>query len=367
MRVAVVSPEFPPDIGGVETYAAEYCSTLARLGHRVTVYTGRHPKGEIQIDGVEVKPVLKMQLHEDRRTLTSQHADAWHAMNAAYAWLVEDRPGLVVSAHGNDFLRPYYPLAQPDWKRLPVCWRLENHQPRWLRPWWIRRTARIIGRTLPKVRRILVNSHYTEQALLQCHPGCRGLTTVAYVGVSEQFFDIKRQSNPDHIPRLLTVCRLSEPRKNVESVLRALATLRSGFDFRYTVVGDGYDRRRLERLTNELGLGTAVHFTGFVTPDQLRTHYAAADLFILASSINPTSHEGFGIVYLEAAACGLPCLAARLAGAAEAVKDGASGMFVDTPTPDAIAHALRQFLSGERRGERSRAVAGAGQLGLRRG
>ena len=72
-----------------------------------------------------------------------------------------------------------------------------------------------------------------------------------------------------------------------------------------------------------------------------------ADLFVLTASIVPGSHEGFGIVYLEAAASGVPSLAARLAGAAEAVADGRSGFFVDTPDIASIRDALARFLAGD--------------------
>lgn len=345
MHVSVVSPEFPPAIGGVETYAVEYCKALVALGHRVTVHTLRHRQGEVRIDGIEVLPTLRMRWHEDRRTLAGFKADAWHAMNAACAWLAADRPELVVSVHGNDFLRPYYPLAQIDWKRIPFAWHLAHRQPGWLRPYWVERTARLMTRTLPKARHILSNSRFTEQALLQRIPACAGRTSVAYVGVAEKFFGIRRMATEDGVLRLLTVCRLSEPRKNVEAVLRALARLQ-GFRFRYTVVGDGADRPRLEALAAELGIADRVEFAGFVTEAVLQSHYARADLFILASSLIPDSHEGFGIVYLEAAASGVPSLAARLAGAAEAVEEDVSGMFVEEPTVDALEQALHRFLSG---------------------
>lgn len=345
MHVSVVSPEFPPAIGGVETYAVEYCKALVALGHRVTVHTLRHRQGEVRINGIEVLPTLRMRWHEDRRALASFKADAWHAMNAACAWLAADRPELVVSVHGNDFLRPYYPLAQIDWKRIPFAWHIAHRQPGWLRPYWVERTARLMARTLPKARHILSNSRFTEQALLQRIPACAGRTSVAYVGVAEKFFGIGRMPAEDGITHLLTVCRLSEPRKNVEAVLRALARLQ-GFRFRYTVVGDGTDRPRLEALAGELGIADRVEFAGFVTEAVLQSHYARADLFILASSIIPDSHEGFGIVYLEAAASGVPSLAARLAGAAEAVEEDVSGMFVEEPTVDALEQALHGFLSG---------------------
>ena len=73
---------------------------------------------------------------------------------------------------------------------------------------------------------------------------------------------------------------------------------------------------------------------------------SSADLFILTSSTLPASHEGFGIAYLEANAAGAPVLAARLAGAIEAVDEGVSGMFVDEPTVAQIQAAIERLLSG---------------------
>ena len=146
--------------------------------------------------------------------------------------------------------------------------------------------------------------------------------------------------------RLITVCRLAERRKNVDVVLRALALLKDRYPFHYTVVGDGPLRATLETLALELGLHDRVRFTGQIGNAALRGLLAESDLFVLPSSIHPESHEGFGIAYLEANACGTPVLAARLAGAVEAVEEGVSGMFVDAPTPDSIATALERFFSG---------------------
>jgi phosphatidylinositol alpha-1,6-mannosyltransferase len=143
------------------------------------------------------------------------------------------------------------------------------------------------------------------------------------------------------------VCRLSEPRKNVDRVLDALSRLKDRHDFRYTVVGDGYDRARLEGLASDLQLRERVWFTGYVSRAELLDIYARSDLMVLASAVTRDSHEGFGIVYLEAAASGVPSLAARLAGAAEAVDEGKSGLYVEEPTIDALTDALAKFLGGQ--------------------
>jgi len=347
MRIALVSPEFPPDIGGVETYAFEFVKELASRGHQLTVLTVRHPKGEESLPGVRIEPVLKLCRAIDRETFASLDADVWHALNASYAWIAHDRPESVVSVYGNDFLRPYYPIAQPDMRRVPLLWRWSGEISRSLRPLWIQRTARLVAESLPRARHIIACSRYTEGALLERFPDCRGRTSVGLVGVGAHFFDVAWEPAADGIARLLTVSRLSEPRKNVDRVLHALARLKDRHDFRYSIVGDGHDRARLERLTVDLHLEERVRFTGFVSRNELLDSYAHSDLMVLASGVIPGSHEGFGIVYLEAAASGVPSLAARLAGAAEAVDEGKSGMYVEEPTVEALTDALGRFLGGQ--------------------
>ena len=352
MRVAIVSPEFPPDIGGVETYAREFVEELAGRGHEVTVFTIRHPEGEERLAGVRIEPLLKLCRSVDRQALAAHTADVWHALNAAYAWVTNEHAQGLVTVHGNDFLHPYYPIAQPDLGRLPLAWRWRRAVSPRLDPLWIRMTASLVRRSLARARHIIANSRYTERVLLEQIPSCRGRTSVGFVGVGGHFFDVAWEPAPDGIQRLLTVCRLSESRKNVDRVLHALSRLKDRHAFRYTVVGDGYDRGRLERLAHDLGLDERVRFTGFVSRQELLDIYAHSDLMVLASSIVPGSHEGFGIVYLEAAASGMPSLAARLAGAAEAVDEGKSGMYVEEPTVEALTAALASFLGGRIRFDR---------------
>lgn len=347
MKVGVISPEFPPEIGGVETYAYEFARELANRGHRVTVFTRPHTEGEASLPGVRVVPSLKLRRTIDRAILRDASFDVWHVMNAAYAWMALEASPVVVSVHGNDFLQPYVLVAQPDLQRLPGLWRLSRWRyalERALGQWL---TRRLVRRALPRAAHILANSRYTEQVLLRNYPACRGLTSAAMVGVSSEFLgaNVKRWS--DSHSRLITVCRLTDPRKNVNLVLQALARLKEQHHFSFTVVGDGPLRPNLEKLAHELGLEGQVRFVGFVDNAELRRLLASSDLFVLTSSVHRGSHEGFGIAYLEANACGTPVLAARLAGAVEAVSEGVSGFFVDTPSAESIAAALSRFLGQE--------------------
>lgn len=348
MRIGIIAPEFSPDIGGVETYAYEFTRELSRRGHDVTVFTQRHDEGEVTLPGVRVLSALRLRRRLDRHILREYDMDVWHVMNAAYAWLAIETTPVIVSVHGNDFLRPYILVERLDIDRLfsqsylgQSLTAFDRLLGRWL-------THRLVRRTLPLANHIMANSKYTEQALIQHYPACLGKTSAGMVGAAEEFFDVKRPvMDSGEPPRLLTVSRLSEPRKNVDMVLHSLANLKDKHDFRYTVVGDGNMRPRLETLVRKLGLDSSVRFTGFVQGDEIKNLMAASDLFVLTSSASTTSHEGFGIVYLEANACGTPVLAARLAGAAEAVEDGVSGMFVEVPSVENITMALDSFLSKE--------------------
>lgn len=146
-------------------------------------------------------------------------------------------------------------------------------------------------------------------------------------------------------PALLTVARLaaSERYKGVDSVLRALPeVLREVTDLTYDVVGDGDDRYRLEALAQELGIADHVRFRGSLRPDELAAAYRDCTFFVM-----PSSHEGFGIVFLEAALFGKPSIGGRHGGTPEVIEDGATGILVDREDVSEVATALIRLLSDE--------------------
>lgn len=354
MHVAIVTPEFPPEIGGMQTYALEFAAELAGRGHRVTVFTRKRPTPPPAVPGVEVRQVLSGRAATDLPELLRVQPDAWHAMNAAYAWIALHLAPVVVSIHGNDFLRPYVPVGEPDLARVPGLWRSQHWRPEIERRVGLRRTPRMIAAGLRRCRHILANSRYTERVFLERYPECRGRTSAAMVGVGADFLAAASEPAPPRRPaaagaptRLVTVCRLSEERKNVGLVLQALAQLAPRHEFEFTVVGDGDLRPALEQQARDLGIAARVVFTGFLPAARVGELYAGSDLFVLTAGVNPVSHEGFGIAYLEANACGTPTLAARLAGAAEAVEDGVSGYFAEPLTVAGVAAALERFFKNE--------------------
>jgi phosphatidylinositol alpha-1,6-mannosyltransferase len=144
-------------------------------------------------------------------------------------------------------------------------------------------------------------------------------------------------------PFILTVGRLAstERSKGHERIFTAIADLRLRIrGLVYLIAGDGDDRPRLEECAREQGLGPeCVRFLGWVSDEDLPDLYRLADLFVM-----PSTAEGFGIVFLEAAACGLRVLGGAGDGSIDTIQDARIGETVDpndrAGLVDAIAHGL---------------------------
>lgn len=138
------------------------------------------------------------------------------------------------------------------------------------------------------------------------------------------------------------------PRKGFDTAIRAVAELRRRHPARYddvhlAIAGHGRDADRLERLATELGC--PVTFLGRVANDALPRLYGCADLFTMLcrNRWGGLEQEGFGIVFVEAAACGVPQVAGRSGGAAEAVVDDVTGRVVEASGARAVTAAADAF------------------------
>jgi len=145
---------------------------------------------------------------------------------------------------------------------------------------------------------------------------------------------------------LLTLGRLSseEQYKGHDEILEILPDLAEEIpDVSYLVCGDGDDRPRLERKAERLGVADRTVFAGYVPEDEKENHYRLADAFVM-----PGRGEGFGIVYLEAIACGVPVVASSADASQEAVRNGELGAVVDPDDPLDIRRGIREALATER-------------------
>ncbi len=153
---------------------------------------------------------------------------------------------------------------------------------------------------------------------------------------------LERYSLEHSTPVLLTVCRLEgqESFKPYDQVLEALPfLLETHTSLRYIIVGSGNDRRRLQELVRSRGLEQSVHLCGFLPHEQLVEHYQLADIFILPSKL-----EGFGIVYLEALACGTQVVGSAVDGSRDALLAGKLGTLVDPDNSSQIVQVVEELL-----------------------
>lgn len=240
------------------------------------------------------------------------------------------RPDLILSTHLN-FAPAAHALKR--WQGIPY-WVVAHGLEAWEIPQPRRRAA------LAAADAILPVSPYTQTRLQQA----LGLAEDHFRCLPNTFDPSRFQPGPkpDYLlsryslcpeqPVLLTVNRLvaSEPFRPYDQVLAALPALRQRFpNLHYVIAGKGDDRPRLEQSIHDLGLEDAVTLAGFVPDAELPDHYNLADMFVL-----PSKYEGFGIVFLEALACGRPAVGSLQDGGRDALLGGELGALVN---PDALS------------------------------
>jgi glycosyltransferase involved in cell wall biosynthesis len=252
------------------------------------------------------------------------------------------RPNLIISSHLNFTVVAYW-LKQltgiPYWAVAHGvdAWNITN--PR-------------LKTALFHADRILAVSEYTRDRLLNeqnLEPAKISLLPNTF---DDRIFHIKPK--PQHLlnryglqaeqPIILTVARLdsNEQYKGYDQILRALPEIRCHIpDVHYLIVGKGSDRTRIQQLINQLHLQDCVTLTGFIADAELCDHYNLCDVFAM-----PSKGEGFGIVYLEALACGKPTVGGDRDGAIDALAHGELGALVNPDDVEAISKTLIQILQG---------------------
>lgn len=203
---------------------------------------------------------------------------------------------------------------------------------------------------------VIANSQSTKALVHDLCPDAR--VVVIHPGVDAPAFDLsedRRRAHragwgwPDGTTILTTVARM-EPRKNHANVLRAMASLRSeGYPLAYVIGSTGEERPRLESLARELGIAEWVRFTGRLSEEDRVSTFAAADIHIMPSVQVGQMIEGFGIVFMEAAAATRPSISGMVGGQQEAVMHQKTGLVVDGEDIAQVKKAIENLLSPDLR------------------
>ena len=382
-RIATLSVHTSPleqpgtgDAGGMNVYIVEVSKRLAELGIEVEIFTratasGLPPVVEMA-PGVSVRHITagpfeglsKEELPSQLCAFTSGvlrteaarppgyydlvHSHYW--MSGHVGWLARERWGvpLVHTAHTLAKVKNRF-IAEGD-----------RPEP----------NARVIGeeQVIAEADRLVANTRFEAQDLVKCYDAVPTRLTVVQPGVDLDRFrpgpaDRRRLGLPERGLVVAFVGRI-QPLKGPDVLISALAELRRRDPaMEVTAVicggpsGSGLDRpTSLIELADSLGVADAVRFLPPQTGDDLAALYRAADLVAV-----PSHNESFGLVALEAQACGTPVVAAAVGGLVTAVRDGTSGVLVDGHDPQDWARVLDKLLAapGHRRELSRGAVAHA--------
>lgn len=252
------------------------------------------------------------------------------------------RPDLVIATHLNFTIAAYWlkrMLGTPYWA---VAHGVEA--------WNIQRPA--LQTALRHADRILAVSSYTRDRLLKEQNLDPSKISVLPNTFNQNRFQIggkpthllKRYRLKPEQPVILTVNRLSlsESYKGYDKVLQALPQIRQALpSVHYIIVGKGDARPQIEQFIHQRQLQDCVTLAGFIPDSELCDYYNLCDVFAMPSKL-----EGFGIVYLEALACGKPALGGNQDGAIDALCHGELGALVPPDDVDAIAKAIIRICRG---------------------
>jgi len=349
----LVTNDFPPKVGGIQAYLWELWRRLdpstftvltASSDPGAGAFDRQQANAGIRIERVKAPVLLPVPSHIRRmRSLAHEVGASLVVVDPAVplglAGPFLDLPYAVV-LHGAE-------VAVPG--RLPV-------------------TRQALAAVLDRARLVICAGSYPAAEARRAAPGLTAPVVEVPPGVDlERFQPLSDEDRakaratwglPPDGPLVVSISRLV-PRKGMDVLIIAAAALEPSFPgLTVAIAGDGRELGRLRDLVRSTG--APVRLLGRVDDDDLPRLYGAADVFAMACRNRwlDLEQEGFGIVFLEAAAAGVAQVAGRSGGADEAVVDGETGLVVADPgDPGAVAHALRELLGdGDRRRRMGRAA-----------
>ncbi|GHC13164.1 glycosyltransferase family 4 protein [Cerasicoccus arenae] len=339
--ILLVTHEFYPKRGGIATYAEEMALAVQATGRDISVWASNRTGMLDRKTCLPLQPIANVGSlgwtcrHATATKLRTQRAEVERSIlylpepgpifTMMYAQLLGlPKPkALVLTLHGTEILR---------FSRLP-------HR------------KFLFNRLLRQADRIGVVSEYNRGLLIQKFPLVDQSKIRVVPGALRHDFEDPPSRKRDRLysrVRVITVGRI-HPRKGQHYVIEALARMpedqRSQVEYHIVgpIVKSGREYvEQLKKTAAESGI--PVEFVGEVEDDELPQQYADADIFAMTSVQSGISIEGFGLVYLEAAVCGLPVVAHHTGGVAEAVRHEQSGLVVEPGDEDALTSAFIRLI-----------------------
>ena len=336
MRHLLVTNDYPPKVGGIQSYLWEIYRRLPQ--DKVVVYTTPHPDSE-SFDQKQTHKIIrsKQRVLLPTRQVANQIRSLAEVENIDF--IMYD-PAVPIGILGPKIGIPYGVILHGAEVTIP------GRVP-------IARS--LIANVLQHAKLVVTAGDYSTKeairAAKQNLPVCvipPGVDVDRFKPLDERARSTVRErfNFKDDDEVILTLIRLV-PRKGMDVLISATSELmKTRPRVHLLIAGTGRDLRRLKALAQSTN--APVTFLGFVSDDEVSELYGMADVFGMICRVRwgGLEQEGFGIVFLEAAACGVPQIAGRSGGADEAVLEGETGFVVDDPTDsNAVKQALEKLLT----------------------
>lgn len=341
MQLLLVSQDFPPDVGGIQTYTYELAVRFESMFEKFSLIAPAHKQDHTidkalnfkvhRIKGTNSMLPFSMSFVYKKIAKEGRFDVSFHSQWQTIASAVQARKNgyprkIIVAAHARELLFNPYGSGKAG-------------------AWYERRRNKL----LKQVDYFFPVSRYTA-GILQRKGVSADKMTVFNNGTDPNFFfqkdveQLKQKLGLKNKKILLTTTRLVK-RKGVDRVIKALGkVVEKHPDLIYLIVGDGPEKENLRRLASRHQMENHIHFRGKVPYNELNDYYNLCDIFVMPSRTIEPDVEGFGIVFLEAGACSKPVIGTYSGGIPDAVINGETGLLVDEADINQLSDAIIRIL-----------------------
>jgi 1,2-diacylglycerol 3-alpha-glucosyltransferase len=359
LKILMVMDSYPPDLNGGAYFTHRLAHQLVSMGLQVLVIC---PSRSLKTHYDEYQGVPLFRIRSYPAVLYPNLRICWpigirRSVCAAVRRFAPD----VVHLQGRFFLGDIcmryaheqgIPMVATN-HFMPENFAHHFHVPRSLHEWYSRRAWRWVREMFDQAQ-VWVTQTAAAADLMRANGFERPIHVVSSGIDRARFFPRARSAAdklpipPSHLPTALYAGRL-EQEKNIPVILRAMASVLPGCACRLVLVGDGSERVRLQNLCRQLGIADSVHFAGYLSDEDYPLAFALADCFVHAGTAELQS-----IVTLEAAASGLPIVAASAVALPELVQHGINGFLFQPGSVEEMAYCLHEIFTSPDTRERMR-------------
>ena len=319
MIIYIVTQNFPPRIGGIQTVMHSVASQLALNGNKVHVFPDHfYPKNDsFKVTHLMLPKFLRPSMKKIFLSIIGDYqslvfCDSWKSVNA----VPKHFNNIVVFAHGQEYLN------------------FSKNQSR-------------IYTSLSRTKILIASSIYTLDLIKKNWDISTLKSSVIY-----PTYHIKKEPinnkilNQTGVVKIVSVCRI-EKRKGLLESLKALNIInKKGYDFSWDIIGDGPQLNELKSLCDSLNIKNNVIFHGKINDNNIKeTFVKESDIFLMPTYQDDLSIEGFGLAYIEAAKFCVPSIAGISGGAPEAVINKKTGWCVDPLDQHSLINVLEEALT----------------------